>query len=1458
MHSRSATSNDSFERTRFLERVAERSGSGLLIALGALELGVAVTFLAGGAITRYHLLPFAVVLLATWLYRDGTAANSDRRVGASSFGVSLLVVFASFVLAGSTLDLSPDGQSAHMLRISHLANGWNPVYDAEFIDQPAGYILAGAETRSVDSGLGPYMVAASAVALLGDIEYGKGFNLILMGAVALLALVAVLGARVRPGIAVVVALTAALNPVSVVQSLTTYVDGQIAALIACLVFLTMILARRSSMWTTTAWVAALALLVNAKVTGIAFALIIGSGALVFLLWRGFSPRRGVASFFVGLTLGISVIGFNGSVLEFVRRARILVSRDLGLAANFRLLVATVALAMLGVAAYWLLHRLDGPGHVRSLARPRVVALGLGTALIVSLLLIGGLSGEVPSFMRFATIVESDDAGLLVQPSGKIAQALGSIFSESAVMPATYDNDTGPTGYRIKIPFQVRSDELSSYRHLNPDHRVGGFGPWMSGAFLVGLSVLLLMWLQGSEARYELGFWLAVILATVLLFPKLWWARFVPQTWLVPVLVAADGCRPTNRRVTRRLAQVLLVIVSVNAGMVLYEHGRGQIALQSAIHRTMLALRGLPQPVPVYFSSFRSTVFRFRDYGVAYVDTPASECLRYLTMPRSPIRVCAESPEEPGWQEALAQAQAIDADLAGAGIESFRVVPPDPRDRIALLEPQVQSLVEKGALLPEQARELVRSLRRTGRLVERSEDGSALESLSAFSQSILSLMDSGSLHPEVALPLLESASGTGLPLDNPFAGFSISIDVDDLSYGGFSVDGAAGFAGSTDPVPLVLMAGSHTLTLKTGRTLEPGFDFTVEADGTLQFDPSLDTLVEGRGTKAIVLRGVTGISIDASQLSYSTAELTGAGDFNEATDSVPFVLMPGNHRLTILGGRSPRLGFDFTVEANGTIQFDPSLDSLVGGRGTQTMVLHGTRIDIDASELSYSRLDLIGASDYIETTDPARFVLMPGDYRLGIPTGGSPAPGFDFTVEADGTLQFDPALDPLVGGRGTKAMALHGTRVAIDVSELSYISWDLGGGGDLNVTTDPIPLLLMPGGHRLVAASGRGLEFAFTVEADGTLQFCPSLDSLVGGRGTRALVLHGTRIDIDISKLSRSGYVVGTADNLKMMGSVPFVFMPGGHILALQSDRSPQPTVDFTVHADGTLRFDPSLDPLVDGRGTRAMVLHGTRIDIDISELSYLKFDLLGAVGFTEPLDPVSFILMPGGHGLTMPTSGTPGPGLDFTVETDGTLQFDPSLDPLVGGRGTWAIVLHGMRIDIDVSELSYSRFNLAGAGRFIGAPDPMPFVLMPGGHGLTMRTSSGPEPRLDFKLQADGTLWFDPSLDPLVSGRGTRAMVLHGTPIDIDARGSTAPSVDGLAAFPAQQILAANLMPGAHRFRSSEVDFAFEVTPDLTINYDAALDGYVFGRGTTALLVNVGLLRHVPSHQQATMTPRWQ
>ena len=151
---------------------------------------------------------------------------------------------------------------------------------------------------------------------------------------------------------------------------------------------------------------------------------------------------------------------------------------------------------------------------------------------------------------------------------------------------------------------------------------------------------------------------------------------------------------------------------------------------------------------------------------------------------------------------------------------------------------------------------------------------------------------------------------------------------------------------------------------------------------------------------------------------------------------------------------------------------------------------------------------------------------------------------------------------------------------------------------------------------------------------------------------------------------------------------------------MATSRGPEPAFDFTVEADGTLQFDPSLDSLIVGRGTRDMVLHGTQVEIDVSELSYSRFNLAGITSFTATNEPMPFVLMPGGHGLTMTTSRGPEPGFDFTVEADGTLQFDPSLDTLIGGRGTRDMVLRGTQVNIDFSELSYIQFTLAGAGSF--------------------------------------------------------------------------------------------------------------------------------------------------------------
>ena len=144
-----------------------------------------------------------------------------------------------------------------------------------------------------------------------------------------------------------------------------------------------------------------------------------------------------------------------------------------------------------------------------------------------------------------------------------------------------------------------------------------------------------------------------------------------------------------------------------------------------------------------------------------------------------------------------------------------------------------------------------------------------------------------------------------------------------------------------------------------------------------------------------------------------------------------------------------------------------------------------------------------------------------------------------------------------------------------------------------------------------------------------------------------------------------------------------------------------------------------------------------------------------------------------------------------------------------------------------------------GTNAFNRLVEPVAVVLIPGSHRLTLTNGRDPEPGFDFTVEADGTLQFDPSLDTLIGGRGTRDMMLHGTRITIDARSLTASfAVEGLTINPVEQILVANFMPGAHRLHSSEIDFVFTVTPDLTVDYGTELDEDVSGRGTATLIVN--------------------
>lgn len=163
---------------------------------------------------------------------------------------------------------------------------------------------------------------------------------------------------------------------------------------------------------------------------------------------------------------------------------------------------------------------------------------------------------------------------------------------------------------LKPPFLVTPSEI--YFMATPDTRVGGFGPFYSGAFALSL----LLWIEAlrlstsntASRRNALASGIAVgavVLAACLAFPVNWWARLVPIGWVLPllpvvVLEAAAGS-PKGRRNLLSIGVVGLCLANAslafvgNGGRTLYRWWDlgGELAV-AASGSTLVGLAPAPE------------------------------------------------------------------------------------------------------------------------------------------------------------------------------------------------------------------------------------------------------------------------------------------------------------------------------------------------------------------------------------------------------------------------------------------------------------------------------------------------------------------------------------------------------------------------------------------------------------------------------------------------------------------------------------------------------------------------------------------------------------------------------------------------------------------------------------------------------------------------------------------------
>jgi hypothetical protein len=154
----------------------------------------------------------------------------------------------------------------------------------------------------------------------------------------------------------------------------------------------------------------------------------------------------------------------------------------------------------------------------------------------------------------------------------------------------------------------------------------------------------------------------------------------------------------------------------------------------------------------------------------------------------------------------------------------------------------------------------------------------------------------------------------------------------ITIGGLSVpvmlDGNVSLPANSSQ-PFTLAPSSHTITDSAS-----GASVAFSVSGTVSYSASLEGVLSGAGTSTLSVHGVA-VTIDATALAVPSLLVDGLPE-NAATPFV-FTGLPGS--LTLFEPNSGK-AINITIKLDGTIDYVSSLDSILSGRSSSHLVIHG--------------------------------------------------------------------------------------------------------------------------------------------------------------------------------------------------------------------------------------------------------------------------------------------------------------------------------------------------------------------------------------------------------------------------------------------------------------------------------------------------------------------------------------
>ena len=471
----------------------------------------------------------------------------------------ILTIVISAGISSAFYDVSWDGQVYHQKAVYYLANNWNPYYEK------IGDLWVDHYAKS------SWIYAASIYKLVGRIEVSKMFSIAFILASFMISSATLISLkRIKLTHAYLIGFVVAFNPVSIYQSLSFYVDGQLSSLLVILAsFLCLFVNSKPKKFYALLIMINIILLVNIKFTSLIYSVIII------------------------LTFGIYLFCYSKKkdFYKFI------------LASSFSLLIAVF---IIGYNPY--VTNTQTHGH------PFYPLAGKGSVDIMSGNEPIGLTGKNQFHKLFIS--------LLAKPGN--------------YPPGVYKSNFMPLQNFLDFNLEEQFETFNL-----TDTRIGGFGAFFSILFILSTFLTFILLINKIPNKQHFLFAIAILWLTVIANPSCWWARYVPQLWLFPILPTVLVLTSSSRKILLTLANIIILIALINTLTIAKVYTRSQLIATQIVRSSISEISKLNPPVFISDEDWIATRIRLEENKINYQVVPRQKlpCLHPEVFPSSGVFYC---------------------------------------------------------------------------------------------------------------------------------------------------------------------------------------------------------------------------------------------------------------------------------------------------------------------------------------------------------------------------------------------------------------------------------------------------------------------------------------------------------------------------------------------------------------------------------------------------------------------------------------------------------------------------------------------------------------------------------------------------------------------------------------------------------------------------------------------------